>query len=303
MAESTARRYAERMRVLIAGSHGFIGSALTERLRGDGVDVRRLVRGAATARDQVSWTPGERFNPAELDGVDAVINLAGASISHMPWTAKRKAEILRSRLDTTRTLADALIANPGAALLNGSAVGFYGDRGDEQLTEHSVRGAGFLADVVEQWEETALAAADHTRVALFRTGLVVGNGGAIAPLRAMMRAGLGGPLGSGRQWWPWISLHDEVSAIDYLLRSDVSGVVNLAGPAPATMSELGRALSRLMHRPYWLPAPAFALKLALGQAANELLLSSQRVLPERLAQAGFTFRDHTVSDALRAIDL
>lgn len=289
------------MRVLIAGASGFIGSALTERLTAAGDDVRVLVRRPANAANEVPWTPGQTLNPAELDGVDAIVNLAGASISQMPWTDARKANILQSRLAATGTLVDALKANPGAALINSSAVGLYGDRGDEELREDAGRGSGFLADVVEQWEHSALEATDVARVVMFRTGLVIGNGGAIVPLRAMMTAGMGGKLGNGRQWWPWISLADEVSAIDSLMRSDASGAYNLAGPTPATMAEIGRSLSRMMFRPYFLHAPAFALKLVLGEAANELLLSSQKVVPARLLERGFTFRHTTAEQALRAL--
>lgn len=289
------------MRVLIAGASGFIGSALTDRLNKAGDDVRVLVRRPATAPKEVSWKPGHALNPAELDGVDAVVNLAGASISHMPWTTARKVDILQSRLVATGTLVDALRANPGAALINASAVGLYGDRGDEELREDAGRGTGFLADVVEQWEYAALEAADVARVVMFRTGLVIGNGGAIVPLRAMMTAGMGGKLGNGRQWWPWISLADEVAAIDSLMRSDAAGAFNLAGPTPATMAEIGRSLSKMMYRPYFLHAPAFALKLVLGEAANELLLSSQKVVPARLLERGFTFQHATAEQALRAL--
>lgn len=289
------------MRILIAGASGFIGTALTERLRAAGDEVQVLVRRAPSATHEVPWTPGQALHPAELDGVDAVVNLAGASISQLPWTAKRKTAILQSRLDATHTLTTAVRANPGAALVNASAVGLYGDRGDEPLTEAAGPGTGFLADVVEQWEAAALEVADVTRVVTFRTGLVIGDGGAIAPLRAMMTAGMGGNLGNGRQWWPWISLTDEVAAIEFLLRSKLAGAVNLAGPNPATMGEIGRTLSRIMHRPFYLHAPAFALKLALGEAADELLLASQRVVPQRLLDAGLAFEHPTAEAALRAL--
>lgn len=290
------------MRVLIAGASGFIGSVLRKRLAADGVQLRRLVRHAPNSAEEVPWTPGSELNPAELDGVDAVVNLAGASISQMPWTAKRRQDILHSRLAATGTLVRALRSNPGAILLNASAVGYYGDRGDEELTEQSGPGSGFLSEVCEQWEAAALEASDTARVVLIRTGLVIGDGGAIVPLRALMTAGMGGKLGNGRQWWPWISLHDEVAAISHLLRSpDAAGAYNLAGPTPATMAEIGRTLSRIMYRPFWLPAPEFALKLALGEAAEELLLSSQKVTPQRLLESGFRFRDQTAEAALRAL--
>lgn len=289
------------MRVLIAGSSGFIGTALTERLRGDGAEVRRLVRGVASGPDEVPWTPGGALNPAELDGVDAIVNLAGASISQMPWTAKRRSDILHSRLAAAGTLVAALKANPGPALINASAVGYYGSRGDEALTEQSGPGTGFLAEVCQQWEAAALEASDVARVVLVRTGLVIGNGGAIVPLRALMTAGMGGKLGNGRQWWPWISLTDEVAAISHLVRSNEFGAFNLAGPTPASMAGIGRTLSRMMYRPFWLPAPEFALKLVLGEAGEELLLASQKMVPERLVASGFRFQHSTAEQALRAL--
>lgn len=289
------------MTVLIAGSSGLIGTALASQLEREGTTVQRLVRRPAERANEVQWTPGTPLDPGVLDGVAAVINLAGASIGQIPWTAKRREAILRSRVDSTRTLVDALRSNPGAALINGSAVGFYGDRDDEALTEDAGRGTGFLADVVAAWEAEAMRASDITRVVLARTGLVVANGGGIAPLRMLTALGVGGPLGSGRQWWPWISLHDEVRALSWLAGSNLSGAVNLAGPQPATMADLGRALARELHRPFWLPAPAFALRTLLGDAGQELLLSSQKLVPARLTTAGFTFEHATVGEAVRAI--
>ncbi len=292
------------MRVIIAGSSGFIGTALCERLQRSGVELHRLVRSAPLASErtnEIFWQPGSPLDPAVLDGVDAVINLAGASIAKMPWTAKRKRNILDSRMAATATLVDALHANPGPALINASAVGFYGSRGDEPLTEASARGEGFLADVVAAWEDAALRASDVARVALVRTGLVIGDGGAIVPLRALTTAGLGGNLGGGRQWWPWISLHDEVAAIEFVLRSELDGPVNLAGPTPATMGEIGRGLARRMHRPYFAHVPAFALKLLLGDAGDELLLSSQQLVPGKLVDAGFAFTHQRAEQAIDAL--
>ncbi|HLP23681.1 MAG TPA: TIGR01777 family oxidoreductase [Microbacteriaceae bacterium] len=286
------------MSVLIAGSTGLIGSVLVEHLSREGVAVRRLVRGPETRAGDIPWHPGDRLNPRVFDGVETVINLAGASIAQIPWTAKRRADILESRIDSTRTLVTALRKNPGARLINASAVGIYGDRGDTELSEESERGTGFLADVVEAWEHEALELGDSGRVVLVRTGLVVARGGAVAPLRLLTNLGLGGPLGSGRQWWPWISLRDEVRAIDFLRTADVAGAVNLVGPTPATMSDLGRHLARSLRRPFWFPAPAFALRAALGQAGQELLLNSQKIVPSRLNALGFSFADETVEAAV-----
>ncbi len=295
-------------RVVIAGASGTVGAALVRRLRASGDDVVRLVRRPVRARDEVRWDPvGGVLDPATVSGADAVVSLSGAPTSRLPWTPGYKRVILESRLDVTRTIVDAIRAadRPPAALISASAVGFYGDRGNEDLTERSPRGTGFLSAVVKAWEEEAARAPDVTRVAFARTGLVVGPGGAMPPLRLIARAGLAGPIGTSRQWWPWISLRDEAAAIDHLIGSEpgrraLSGPVNLAGPTPATAAEFMRSLARRMHRPYGMPAPALALRLALGDAADELVLGSQRVLPVALLEDGFRFTDETVDEAIGA---
>jgi hypothetical protein len=237
-----------------------------------------------------------------LDDVDAVINLSGASTGHIPWTKAYKHEILASRVDATRTLADgiAMSRKPPAILLNASAVGYYGDRPAERLTESSPRGTGFLPDVVESWEAATLLAPDSTRVVTFRTGVVVGRGGAFTPLIGLTRAGLGSRLGTGGQHWPWISLFDEAAAIRHLLTSRLSGVVNLAGPTPATADRITKHLARRLHRwhPFVVPELAIA---ALGDAGRELLLTSEKVVPEALLGDGFAFAHSTVEQAIDAM--
>lgn len=280
-----------------------IGSALAERLRASGDEVVRLVRRPPRGEDEVQWEPTAGIlDPAVLNDVDAVVSLAGAPTSRLPWTPSYKKVILESRLDVTRTIVDAIhvAQRPPSVLVSASAVGYYGDRGDEDLTESSPRGDGFLSAVVDAWEAEAWRASDVARVAFVRTGLVVGPSGAMPPLRLLALAGLAGPIGSGRQWWPWISLHDEVAAIDHVVGSDLSGPVNFAGPTPATEAEFMRTLARELRRPYGLPAPAFALRLALQDAAQELMLGSQRMLPAALLNDGFRFQDETVGAALAA---
>lgn len=293
---------ASPLRVLIAGGTGMIGTPLTALLRAQGHTVTLLSRSASGA-DSYRWYPG--VEPLDLDAlppVDVIINLAGASISKMPWTAKRKREILSSRIEATKTIVDALhrASRRPTRLLNASAVGFYGDRGDETLNEGSAPGTGFLAEVCVQWEEAALQTPTGVEVALLRTGLVLGRGGALKPLRLLTKLCVAGPLAGGKSWWPWISIEDEVAAIAHLVTSRVTGPVNLVGPTPATSGTLMRALARLLHRPYWLPAPRFAISLGLGEAGRELLLSSQKILPRALVNDGFTFSSVRPQQALTA---
>lgn len=292
------------MRVLVAGASGFIGTALVERLRAGGHEVVRLVRRRAQAPDESSWSPSAGvIDAAEVDRADAVIDLAGASLARLPWTRAYRAEILDSRIGATRTLADAMRAarRPPSVFLNASAVGVYGDRPGEALTEASTPGTGFLAEVVAKWEAQTRIAPAETRTVLLRSGIVVGRGGALARVATLTRFGLSARLGTGGQHWPWISLDDEVGAILHLLDSSVSGPVNLVGPTPATADRVLAALARRMHRPYALAAPERAIELVLGVAADELLLSSQKVRPERLLDDGFRFRHETVEQAIDAM--
>ncbi|SMQ70398.1 hypothetical protein SAMN06295909_1981 [Plantibacter sp. VKM Ac-1784] len=289
------------MRIVIGGASGLIGTALGRSLETDGHDVVRLVRRPARGAGEAEWDPlAGVLDPAVVSGADAVVNLSGASLGKLPWTAAYRSTILWSRLSATRTLVDAMnrAEQPPAAFLSGSAVGYYGDRPGETLTEDSSRGAGFLADVVVAWEDSALAAPDAVRTVLLRNGIVVDLAGVLKPLAPLTRFGVAGPLGSGRQFWPWIGLQDEVRAITHLLTSTLSGPVNLCGPQAARADDLMFELARRMNRPYLLRVPTFALKALLGDAADGLLLSDQRVEPRRLLDDGFTFSTPTVEQAL-----
>jgi len=289
------------MRVLVAGASGLIGTELVGRLRAEGHDVLRLVRREPQSSDERSWAPSARtIDISLLDDADAVVNLSGASLNRLPWTKAHRRRILASRLEATGTLADAMrqSASPPAVFVSGSAVGYYGDRPGQTLTESSAKGSGFLSDVVDAWETAAHLAPHETRVVTVRTGVVIGHGGAMAPLLPLAKAGLVGPIAGGHQHWPWVSLRDEAAAIVHLLTSTLSGPVNVVGPEPATAGEVLRALATAVHRPYGLPLPRPAVSLGLGEAGRELLLADQRVLPQRLLDDGFVFQDATVQDAM-----
>lgn len=293
-----------RLTVLISGASGLIGTELTRQLKAAGHEVLSLVRRPTSNPTEFTWSPSAGILDYNLlDRADAVINLSGASLSKLPWTAKYKEEILASRVDATRTLAEAMhhAATPPSIFLSGSAVGFYGDRGRESLTEQSPRGKGFLSDVVVDWEAEANKAPESTRVVTFRTGVVVGPGGAMKPLLALTKLFLGSRLGDGSQIWPWISLHDEAAAIVHLLTSDLEGPVNLAGPTPATSDRLTARTAKDLGRPYKLAVPEFVIKTALGEAGQEMLLSSQEVVPRKLLDDGFVFTHQTVEQALDAL--
>ena len=282
-------------RVAITGSSGLIGSALSAFLRDRGDEVVRLVRRPARTPDEIRWDPSSRhLDPASLDGVTAVVNLAGAGVGDKRWTPGYQQQILASRVDSTHTIATALAQRGGRArLVSGSAVGFYGDRDDEVLTEDSGAGSGFLTEVVRAWEAaTAPAAAAGIPVAFSRTGLVMApQGGALERMIPLARAGINGPLGSGRQWWPWISLRDTVAALAHLVdHPEVVGPVNVVGAAPARQRDVAKALGRAVHRPAVLPAPSFGIKAVLGGFAVEVL-TSKRAVPARLADSGFVHQD------------
>lgn len=293
------------MRVLVAGASGLIGSELVRTLRDDGHEVRRLVRRRPSSPDEVNWAPSARtIDVQAVADVDAVVNLSGASIARIPWTRGYRRELVDSRISATRTLADAMnqVRTPPGVFLSGSAVGFYGDRPGERLTEESARGDGFLADLVEEWEAVSRLAPASTRVVHLRTGVVVARGGAMAPVRALTSVGLGTRFGTGGQHWPWISLHDEVAAIRHLLaRSQLSGPVNLVGPTVATSDRITHAFARRMRRPYLLRAPEGVIRTALGDAGQRLLLDSMKVAPARLAADGFRWRHERVEDAIEAV--
>lgn len=294
------------MRVAITGSSGLIGTALSRSLEADGHEVVRVVRREGGART-VRWDPdaGE-IDAAGLEGLDAVVHLAGAGIGDHRWTDDHKRTVLESRQKGTSLLATSLagLSSPPGVLVSGSAVGFYGDRGDEQLTEASGPGRGFLTEVVTAWEAAAApAAAAGIRVAKIRSGVVLAaEGGALARMAKIARLGLLGKLGTGRQWMSWITLDDEVRAIRFLFDHDVSGPVNLTAPAPVTNAVFTKALGRVLHRPTVLPVPGFGPKLVLGrELAEALLLEGQRVLPEVLLDAGFEFHHDEVETALHAV--
>lgn len=290
-------------RVAITGSTGLIGSALSAALRGRGDEVVRLVRRAPSAADEVQWDPAaRRLDASALEGVTAVVNLAGAGVGDKRWTPSYQQLILSSRVDSTATVARALVElGAPVRLVSASAVGYYGDRGDEVLTEESAPGDTFLSDVVRAWEGAADPARDAgLPVAHPRTGLVLApGGGAMAKMLPLAKAGINGPLGNGRQWWPWISLRDTVAGLVHLVdHPEVTGPVNLVGPHPDRQVEVARELGRQLHRPAVLPAPAFGIRLVLGGFADEVL-HSKRVVPGRLTDSGFTHTDGDVASALR----
>jgi uncharacterized protein (TIGR01777 family) len=293
------------LRVAITGASGLIGSALVPHLRGEGHTVVRFVRGAATAPDERPWDPDARtLDPALLDDVDAVVHLAGAGVADKRWTASYKDKILRSRVNGTTALAEAIAASAHPkTLLSGSAVGWYGDTGDRVTDETGPSGEGFLAEVCRQWEAATRPATGSARVAHLRTGYVLAKD---APgLKKQVRVaklGLGAPLGSGRQWMSWITMQDELRAIAHLLTADVEGPVNLVGPKPATNRELTQAINRAVHRPTFpVAVPGFALKAGLGQFAAEGVLIGQRLVPTVLQRSGFAFAHTGIDEALAAV--
>lgn len=295
-----------RLRVVVAGGTGFLGSALVTQLTTDGHDVTVLTRRARTARD-VAWTPdGTAGDWARaIDGADAVVNLAGESIGGGYWTVDRKARIDESRMEATRSIVAAIKAasRKPAVLLNASAVGYYGPHGGETLTEDATAGTDFLATVCNQWEWEAQAAQSMTRVVLLRTGLVLHrSGGALPSIARPFRFFAGGPVGSGNQYWSWIHRDDWVAmAIWALTRDRIAGPLNLTAPAPVTNREFAATLGSVLKRPSWLPAPAFALQLVLGEMADALLLSGQFVLPFKAEWDGYHFHYPTLRSALDAI--
>lgn len=283
--------------IAVTGSSGLIGGALATSLEARGDTVIRLVRRPTSVPGEATWDPaGGTVDP--IDHLDAVVNLAGAPIGR-PWTRSHKVAILTSRLAATRTAAG-LAAAHGAVLVSGSATGYYGsDRGDEVLTESSASGETYLAEVCRQWEAATAAASDAgCRVALARTGIVLAPGeGALKPLQLLTRLGLGGPLGSGEQTWPWISLTDEVRALEHLLDHAVEGPANLTAPDQRTQREIVRALATKLKRPAVVKAPSFALKAVLGGFADDIL-GSQHVVPEVLLASGFAFAHPTLASAM-----
>ena len=275
--------------IAITGASGLIGSALAAHLREKGDTVIKLVRREPRSKDEASWDPmAGKVDLVALEGVDSIVHLAGAGVGDKRWSAAYKGEILNSRLYGTNTIAQAAEQLKIKSLISSSAIGWYGETGNRAVTENDRGGDDFLAHVCLEWERAA-DSAPSVRTVKIRTGLVLDpTGGALGRMMPLFKFGLGGKLGSGKQWWSWITLHDEIRAIDYLIDSDISGAVNLTAPNPATNSEFTAALARALRRPALFPVPSFALKFALGGFSTEIL-GSKRVLPERLNEAGFTF--------------
>jgi len=289
-------------RVAITGASGLIGKALSAFLTARGDHVVHLVRREPVSALEIGWDPRSRtLNPDDLSGLNAVVHLAGAGVGDHRWTTAYKHEILASRVTGTETVATALadLGEP-ISLVSGSAIGAYGDRGEETLTEASDRGQGFLADVVRDWEAATTAAQEAgLRVVHARTGLVLDpGGGAMKRVLPLARLGLAGPLGSGRQYWSWITLHDEVRALAHLIDQDLRGPVNLVSTQPLRQAEVMKALGAQLGRPALLPAPALALKLALGEFAGDVLASA-RILPSVLTASGFVFDHDSIESAMR----
>jgi uncharacterized protein len=296
------------VRVAVTGSSGLIGTPLIARLQAEGHDVVRVVRRpVATGESALRWDPAAgTIDAAALAGVDAVVNLAGPGIGDQRWTEERKRELGESRVRGTALLASALAAlDPRpSVLVSGSAIGYYGERGDEVLTETSGPGDDLLARLCVDWEgATAPAVEAGIRVATIRTGIVLTTaGGALPKLLPLFKLGLGGKMGSGRQWWSWITLRDEVDAIVWLLTHELAGPVNLTAPSPTTNAKLTKALGAQLHRPTFLAVPKFGPGLIVGrELAQALLFTSQRVQPAALTAAGFGFSDPDLPAALASI--
>ncbi len=290
------------MRVVVAGSSGLIGTALVAHLRAGGHEVLRLVRRSPAAPDERGWDPpAGRIDPGTFDHVDAVVNLNGIPVADRPWSGARRQALRDSRVVPTEVLSRAVVEHGVPTLLNGSAVGYYGDKGGVSVDESAPTGSGFLAELARDWEAaTAVARDGGVRVAMMRTGLVLApSGGLLGPLKLVYKFALGGRIGPGTQYMPWISLDDEVGAIAFLLENDVEGPVNLTGPRPVTNAEFTAAFARAVHRPAALAVPAFAIR-ALGSQLEEMLLFGQRAVPAKLEAAGYRFRHSTVEEALAA---
>lgn len=292
--------------ILIAGGTGLLGTALAHALRQDGHAVVVLTR-HPTHDHEMRWSPAESTGPwtSALNGASAVVNLAGVSIAGGRWTAARKAAIRESRTQATGTLVRAIVSarTPPPVFISSSAVGVYGDRGDEPATERTAPGSDFLADVCRDWEGVASQASEVSRVVLVRTGLVLAReGGALPQLALPFRFFVGGPVGTGQQFLSWIHVQDWVAMVRWALATPaIAGPLNVTAPGPVTNEEFSRTLGRVLGRPSWLKAPAFALRLALGEMADALVLGGQRVLPDIAREHGFTFRYPTLEPALRAI--
>lgn len=288
-------------RIAVTGASGLIGTALVGHLKSEGHTVQRLVRRAVVAPDEIQWDPKSGYVDIEsLRGVDAVIHLAGVGVGDKRWSKKYKSEILNSRLLGTTAIANAVAEVKPQLFISASAIGWYGESGNRAVVESDRAGDDFLAAVCREWEGAADLAAG-VRTVKIRTGLVLDpTGGALGKMLPLFRLGLGGKLGSGKQWWSWITLHDVIRAITFVLEKPISGPVNLTSPNPVTNQEFTAALARAMHRPALFPAPAIALKIALGGFSSEIL-GSKKVIPQSLTEAGFTWDYPHISSALKAL--
>jgi uncharacterized protein (TIGR01777 family) len=289
-------------RVAVTGASGLIGTALVGKLKSEGYTVQRLVRRPTVSSEEIYWNPANsEIDIAALEGVDAVIHLAGAGVGDKRWTKKYKAEILNSRLLGTTTIANAVAQVKPKVFISSSAIGWYGETGNRAVVESDRGGDDFLAAVCREWEAAADLAGD-VRTVKIRTGLVLDpTGGALGRMLPLFRFGFGGKLGNGKQWWSWITLHDQLRAILFVLdNQNISGAVNLTAPNPVTNQEFTSALARALRRPALFPAPAFALKLALGGFSTEIL-GSKKVLPAALQEAGFNFDFPHIGPALDAL--
>lgn len=288
-------------RIAISGSSGLIGTALVGHLKSEGHTVQRLVRRAPVASDEVQWDPQTGFvDLAPLAGVDAIIHLAGVGVGDKRWTKKFKSEILNSRLLGTTAIAKAVAELKPQVFISASAIGWYGESGNRAVVETDRAGDDFLAAVCREWESAADLAGD-VRIVKIRTGLVLDpTGGALGKMLPLFRLGFGGKLGSGKQWWSWITLHDQIRAIVFALENPISGAVNVTSPNPVTNQEFTSALARALHRPALFPAPAFALKIALGGFSSEVL-GSKKVIPHVLQEAGFNWDYPHITEALNQL--
>ena len=291
------------MRIVMAGASGLIGTSMSETFRNAGHEVVSLVRREPASASQIQWDPAAgRLDPQALAGADAVVNLSGAGIGDRPWTRKRVDELFSSRLGPTRTLTEAMrqLDSPPPVFISQSGSGYYGDAGNTVLRENAPQGAGTLARICGQWEAAAAEAPPGVRVVVTRTGVVLSrSGGALGRLLPLIRLGVGGPLGNGRQFWPWVTLPDVSSAFLFLLESEVSGPVNVCAPEEADVNALVASLAHALHRPAALRVPAPVLRLVMRGLAEELLLASQRVEPAVLSGAGFTWQHPTLARAVR----
>lgn len=292
------------MRVLISGATGLIATELAKQLKAKGHTPVSLVRREPRNKDEVFINAdlGE-FDPSVMNSIDAVVNLAGATTGKIPWTKKYMREIVDSRLNTTRVLVSAInqASNPPKVLISGSASGIYGDRGDQWLDEDSGKGTGFLSDLAFEWEQEALKA--KTRVVLVRTTMVMSKKlGALGKLLPLIKLGVGGPLGSGKQWWAWISLEDQARAIIHLIENEqASGPFNITAPEPATCEQIVHALGKALQRPTIFRVPAWLMKLVIGVAAEELLLCSQKMSAEKLIKSGYKFNHPTLREVVEYV--